>query len=69
MINKYDNNVRNIFDIRFNRIYWRRNMQTIENAATTIKEIWDYQHPVMHTWFVLSSLSLCVMFALLYFVI
>ncbi len=69
MINKYDNNVRNIFDIRFNRIYWRRNMQTIENAATTIKEIWDYQHPVMHTWFVLSSLSLCVMFALLYFVV
>ena len=69
MINKYDNNVRKIFDIRFNRIYWRRNMQTIENAATTIKEIWDYQHPVMHTWFVLSSLSLCVMFALLYFVI
>lgn len=44
-------------------------MQTIENAATTIKEIWAYQHPVMHTWFVLSSLSLCVMFALLYFVI
>ena len=44
-------------------------MQTIENATATIKEIWAYQHPVMHTWFVLSSLSLCVMFALLYFVI
>ncbi len=44
-------------------------MQQIENAATTLKEIWQYQHPVMHTWFVLSSLSLCVMFALLYFVI
>ena len=44
-------------------------MQTIENAATTIKEIWEYQHPVMHTWFLLSSISLCVMFALLYFVI
>ena len=46
-----------------------KDMQTIEHAATTIKEIWDYQHPVMHTWFVLSSLSLCAMFALLYFVI
>ena len=46
-----------------------KDMQTIEHAATTIKEIWDYQHPVMHTWFVLSSLSLCAMFALLYFAI
>lgn len=44
-------------------------MQTIENAAETIKEIWSYQHPVMHRWFLLSSLSLFVMFALLYFVI
>ena len=25
-------------------------MQTINNATTTIKEIWSYQHPVMHTW-------------------
>jgi hypothetical protein len=44
-------------------------MQTIENAALTLREIWAYQHPVMHTWFVLSSLSLGVMFALLFFVI
>lgn len=49
--------------------YGERIMQAIENAATTIKEIWDYQHPVMHTWFVWSSLSLCAMFALLYFAI
>jgi len=56
-----------------NRIYkefiGENYMQTIENAATTIKEIWQYQHPVMHTWFVLSAASLCSMFAVLYFVI
>lgn len=44
-------------------------MQTIENATTTIKEIWQYQHPVMHTWFVLSAASLFSMFTVLYFVI
>jgi len=44
-------------------------MQTIENAAMTIKEIWEYQHPLMHMWFVVSSLSLCFMFALMYFVL
>ena len=36
-----------------NRIYTNefigeKNMQTINNATTTIKEIWSYQHPVMH---------------------
>ena len=44
-------------------------MQTIENAALTIREIWAYQHPVMHKWFVLSSLSIFIMFAMLYFII
>lgn len=44
-------------------------MQTIEHAASTIKEIWQYQHPVMHTWFLLSSVSICFMFALLFFVV
>lgn len=49
-------------------LYGEITMQTIENAATTIREIWAYQHPLMHMWFVLSSLSLCFMFALIYFV-
>lgn len=53
---------------KYKRSHGERKMQTIENAATTIKEIWEYQHPVMHTWFLLSSISLCAMFALLYFV-
>ncbi len=43
-------------------------MQTIENAAMTIKEIWEYQHPIMHMWFALSSTAICLMFAMLYFV-
>ena len=44
-------------------------MQTIENAAVTIREIWEYQHPVMHMWFGVSALSLGLMFALIYFVL
>lgn len=44
-------------------------MQVIENAAVTIKEIWSYQHPIMHTWFLMSAVSLCCMFAFLFFVI
>ena len=44
-------------------------MQVIEAAAATIKEVWDYQHPVMHSWFLISTLSFCVMFAFMFFVI
>lgn len=44
-------------------------MQTINNATSTIKEIWSYQHPVMHTWFLFSAASLGCMFALLFFAI
>lgn len=50
-------------------MFLESNMQVIENAATTIKEIWGYQHPVMHIWFLMSAFSLCFMFALLYFVV
>ncbi len=42
-------------------------MRAITNATTTIKEIWSYQHPVMHTWFVFSAASLGLMFALLFY--
>lgn len=44
-------------------------MQVIENTAATIKEIWDYQHPVMHSWFVISGISLCFMTAFMFFAI
>ncbi len=43
-------------------------MQTINNATSTIKEIWSYQHPVMHTWFLFSAFSLGCMFTLLFFI-
>ena len=33
-------------------------------AANTIKEIWEYQHPIMHAWFLASSLALGVTFAI-----
>lgn len=45
-----------------------KDMRTISNATTTIKEIWSYQHPVMHTWFVFSAASVGCMFTLLFFV-
>ena len=44
-------------------------MQTISDATATIKEIWSYQHPVMHTWFLFSAMSICAMFMLLFFAI
>ncbi|MBS6603412.1 MAG: hypothetical protein KH301_06620 [Brachyspira sp.] len=50
-------------------MFLESDMQVIENATTTIKEIWDYQHPVMHIWFLMSAASLCFMFALLFFVV
>ncbi len=36
-------------------------MQTIQNATVTIKEAWAYQPPVIHTWFMASSVALMVM--------
>lgn len=44
-------------------------MQVIENAAITIKEVWDYQHPVMHSWFVISVISFCIMSAFMFFIV
>ena len=43
--------------------------QSISNAANTIKEVWQYQHPVMHTYLLFSAISLMGMFALLVFAI
>ena len=42
-------------------------MRTITNATATIKEIWEYQHPVMHTWFLFSAVSLGFMFTLMFY--
>ena len=43
-------------------------MQVIQNATVTIKQAWAYQSPVIHTWFLASSVSLAVMFVVLCFV-
>ncbi|MDY6309937.1 MAG: hypothetical protein SPL73_04650 [Cyanobacteriota bacterium] len=40
-------------------------MRTITQATATIKEIWSYQHPVMHTWFLFSAVSLGCMFTIM----
>lgn len=42
-------------------------MQTLQNATVTIKEAWAYQPPVIHTWFVASSVALFVMFGVFCF--
>ena len=44
-------------------------MQTINNATATIKEIWSYQNPVMHIWFLFSAIALCLMFAFMMFLL
>ena len=48
------------------KILLEREMRTITNATATIKEIWSYQHPVMHKWFLFSAASLGCMFTLLF---
>lgn len=40
-------------------------MKTITDATATIKEIWSYQHPVMHTWFLFSAVSMVGMFTIM----
>lgn len=29
----------------------------------TLRGIWDNQHPLIHTWFVMSTVSICLMSA------
>lgn len=36
-------------------------MQKIQSATVAIKEVWNYQSPVLHVWFLASSLSIVVM--------
>ncbi len=49
------------------QFFGESNMQVITSAAETIKEVWSYQHPVIHTWFLLSSISMCFFFAYMLF--
>jgi hypothetical protein len=34
---------------------------------STIMEMWDKQHPLIHTWLLISSISICCLSAVLYF--
>lgn len=38
-------------------------MQKIQSATMNIKEAWNYQSPIIHTWFLASSLSIMFMLA------
>lgn len=38
-------------------------MQALQNATITLKEAWAYQPPVIHKWFLASSLSIIFMLA------
>lgn len=33
----------------------------------TLIDMWDKQHPLIHTWLVITSTSICLLSALLYF--
>lgn len=37
-------------------------------AGNVLVEIWNKQHPVMHTWLVLSSISICFLSALFFII-
>ncbi len=41
-------------------------MQTLSNATVAIKEIWELQHPIIHKWFLFSSISMGILFAVLF---
>lgn len=49
-------------DIEVNAGYYEDRVH--KNA---LKEMWSKQHPLIHTWLVLSSISICFLSALLYF--
>ena len=38
--------------------------QTAIEKNFTVKEVWNKQHPIIHTWFLLSSISICCVSAL-----
>lgn len=33
-----------------------------------LTDMWNYQHPLIHTWLLLSSVSICVLSALLFII-
>lgn len=50
---------------------WSREKKMQVNEMTaeksfTLRELWNEQHPLIHTWFLLSSLSICFMSAIFF---
>lgn len=42
-------------------------IDSIRKNKNTLMEMWDKQHPLIHTWLVLTSVSICLLSALLCF--
>lgn len=56
----------NIFgnEIDVDKIYCAETL----NNDTYLSEMWDKPHPLMHTWLILSSVSICFLSALLFII-
>lgn len=37
-------------------------------SESTLMEMWNQQHPLIHTWMILSSISICFLSALLFII-
>lgn len=42
------------------------NANYMENSENPFKGLWDKQHPLIHTWLLLSSISICFLSALFF---
>jgi hypothetical protein len=40
----------------------------VDNSSTTFAQMWNQQHPLIHTWLILSSVSICFLSALLFII-
>lgn len=48
-------------DIEVDRVYY-------SGDSNSFVEVWQQQHPLIHTWLVLSPISICFLFALLFII-
>lgn len=42
-------------------------VNNIIKSKNTLIDMWDKQHPLIHTWLLISSISICCLSAVLYF--
>jgi hypothetical protein len=38
------------------------------NSNNTLIELWNNQHPLIHTWLLLSSVSICLLFTIFFII-